>query len=55
MTKTKVSVEEQFRRAHPRSEALFRRAKAAIAGGLTHDIRHLRPFPIYVDRAVGSR
>ncbi|MEK6660368.1 MAG: aspartate aminotransferase family protein [candidate division NC10 bacterium] len=55
MTKTKVSVEEQFRRAHPRSEALFRRAKAAIAGGLTHDIRHLRPFPIYVDRAGGSR
>jgi len=55
MTKTKVSIEEQFRRAHPRSEALFRRAKAAIAGGLSHDIRHLRPFPIYVDRAGGSR
>ena len=55
MTKTKVSVEEQFRRAHPRSEALFRRAKAAIAGGLSHDIRHLRPFPIYVARAGGSR
>ena len=55
MTKTKVSVEEQFRRAHPRSEALFRRAKAAIAGGLTHDIRYLRPFPIYVERAGGSR
>ncbi|MBI4381692.1 MAG: aspartate aminotransferase family protein [candidate division NC10 bacterium] len=55
MTKTKVSVEEQFRRAHPRSEALFRRAKAAIAGGLTHDIRYLRPFPIYADRAGGSR
>ena len=55
MTKTTVSIDERFRRAHPRSEALFRRAKAAIAGGLTHDIRHLRPFPIYVDRAVGSR
>ena len=55
MTKSKVSIEEQFRRAHPRSEALFRQAKAAIAGGLSHDIRHLRPFPIYVDRAGGSR
>ena len=55
MTKTTVSIDERFRRAHPRSEALFRRAKAAIAGGLSHDIRHLRPFPIYVDRAVGSR
>jgi glutamate-1-semialdehyde 2,1-aminomutase len=50
-----ASIEERFRRAHPRSDALFRRAKAAIAGGLTHDIRHLRPFPIYVDRAAGSR
>ena len=55
MTKTKVSVEEQFRRAHPRSEALFRQARAVIAGGLTHDIRYLRPFPIYVDRVQGSR
>ena len=55
MTKTTVSIDERFRRAHPRSEALFRQAKAAIAGGLSHDIRHLRPFPIYVDRAGGSR
>ncbi|HLC21954.1 MAG TPA: aminotransferase class III-fold pyridoxal phosphate-dependent enzyme, partial [Candidatus Methylomirabilis sp.] len=55
MKKTGVSIEERFRRAHPRSEALFRRARRAIAGGLTHDIRHLRPFPLYVDRAQGSR
>ena len=55
MAKTTVSIDERFRRAHPRSEALFRQAKAAIAGGLSHDIRHLRPFPIYVDRAGGSR
>src|ERR1700675_1278848 len=53
--KAGVSIDEQFRRAHPRSEALFRRACAAIAGGLSHDIRHLSPFPIYVDRAQGSR
>jgi len=53
--KTGVPIDEQFRRAHPGSEALFRRARAVIAGGLTHDIRHLRPFPIYVDRAQGSR
>ncbi len=55
MKKTGVPIDEQFRRAHPGSEALFRRARAVIAGGLTHDIRHLRPFPIYVDRAQGSR
>jgi len=53
--KNRISIEEQFRLAHPRSEALFHRARAVIAGGLTHDIRHHRPFPIYVDRARGSR
>jgi len=53
--RTLVSIDEQFRRAHPRSEALFRQARAVIAGGLTHDIRYLRPFPIYVDRVQGSR
>ncbi|MBZ0160035.1 aspartate aminotransferase family protein [Candidatus Methylomirabilis sp.] len=55
MKKSGVSIYEQFRRMHPRSEALFRRAQMTIAGGLTHDIRHLHPFPIYVDRAHGSR
>src|SRR5574337_2097558 len=55
MKKTAASIYDQFRRAHPRSEALFRQAGAAIARGLTHDIRHLHPFPIYVDRAGGSR
>ncbi len=55
MKKSGVSIYEQFRRRHPRSEALFRQAKVVIAGGLTHDIRHLHPFPIYVDRAQGSR
>ncbi len=55
MKKAGISIDERFRRAHPRSEALFRRACAAIAGGLSHDIRHLSPFPIYVDRAQGSR
>ncbi|MBI3988427.1 MAG: aspartate aminotransferase family protein [candidate division NC10 bacterium] len=44
-----------YRRAHPTSEALFRRAKEAIPGGITHDIRHLKPFPLYVERARGSR
>jgi glutamate-1-semialdehyde 2,1-aminomutase len=44
-----------YRRANPRSEALFGRAGAVIAGRITHDIRHLKPFPVYVERAQGSR
>jgi glutamate-1-semialdehyde 2,1-aminomutase len=44
-----------YRRANPRSEALFARAVRAIAGRVTHDIRHMKPFPVYVERAQGSR
>ena len=46
---------ERFRRANPKSEALFKRADQAIAGRVTHDTRYLKPFPIYVERAKGSR
>jgi len=44
-----------FRRANPRSEALTGEAGQVIAAGITHDIRHLKPFPIYVERAQGTR
>lgn len=46
---------EMFRRANPKSEAFFKQADQAIAGRVTHDTRHLKPFPIYVERAKGSR
>jgi glutamate-1-semialdehyde 2,1-aminomutase len=46
---------EMYRRANPRSGALFSRAGRSIAGRITHDIRHMKPFPVYVERAQGSR
>ena len=46
---------EMYRRANPQSEAFFSRASQSIAGRVTHDVRHLRPFPPYVERARGSR
>jgi len=46
---------EMFRRANPRSVALFGRANQAIAGSVTHDVRHHKPFPVYVERASGTR
>ncbi|HEY7675602.1 MAG TPA: aminotransferase class III-fold pyridoxal phosphate-dependent enzyme [Candidatus Methylomirabilis sp.] len=46
---------QAYRRANPRSEALYARAEKTIPGGITHDIRHLRPFPLYVEGAQGSR
>src|SRR5262249_19133625 len=43
-----------YRALHPRSQALYERARNVIPGGITHDGRHLAPFPVYVDRALGS-
>ncbi len=49
------TIEEQFIAEHPRSQELYRRGRAAVPGGITHDIRHARPFPIYVEQALGSK
>ena len=46
---------EAYRARHPKSLALWEQARRAIPGGVTHDIRHLTPFPVYVERASGSR
>src|SRR2546426_9855196 len=50
-----MTIQEEYRAKHPRSAALAERARAAIPGGITHDIRHLAPFPTYIDRASGTR
>ena len=46
-----MSIHDDYRAKHPRAAALAERARAAIPGGITHDIRHLVPFPVYVERA----
>src|SRR5881275_1709280 len=51
----RMTIQEEYRAKHPRSAALTDRARAAIPGGITHDIRHLVPFPTYIERARGSR
>jgi glutamate-1-semialdehyde 2,1-aminomutase len=50
-----MAIHEEYRAKHPKAAALAERARKAIPGGITHDIRHVLPFPIYVDRARGSR
>jgi glutamate-1-semialdehyde 2,1-aminomutase len=45
---------DTYRAMHPRSAALAERARRTIPGGITHDGRHLGPFPVYVERAQGS-
>ena len=50
-----MTIQETYREKHPKASALYERARRAIPGGVTHDIRHLVPFPIYVERAAGPR
>jgi glutamate-1-semialdehyde 2,1-aminomutase len=50
-----MSVQDDYRTRHPKSAALAERARRAIPGGSTHDIRHLMPYPVYIERAAGSR
>lgn len=50
-----MTILEEYRARHPRSAALAERARRAIPGGITHDIRYLQPFGMYVERSLGSR
>jgi glutamate-1-semialdehyde 2,1-aminomutase len=48
------SFEERFNAQLPHSKILYERACQVLPSGLTHDGRHLTPFPPYIDRANGS-
>ena len=39
----------------PTSAELYRRAVDVFPGGVTHDTRYLKPYPLYIERADGSR
>src|ERR1043166_1012546 len=48
---TTRAYEEKFAASKP----LAYRARWSIAGSATHDRRHFKPFPVYVERAEGPR
>ena len=50
-----TAIDDAFRKRFARSAELYARSRNAIAGGITHDSRNFAPFPIYVERAEGSR
>lgn len=52
--KTEVA-ERQYIQSHPKSKALFEKAKGMFPDGVTHDTRMFSPFPLYIDRLKGSR
>ncbi|HMF13282.1 MAG TPA: aminotransferase class III-fold pyridoxal phosphate-dependent enzyme [Gemmataceae bacterium] len=45
---------ERYEAEFATSRKLHERAKSLFPNGVTHDLRHLEPFPVYVDRAEGA-
>jgi glutamate-1-semialdehyde 2,1-aminomutase len=50
-----TSISESYSRLHPRSAELYQQGLQFFPSGVTHDVRFLPPFPIYVERAAGPR
>src|SRR5947209_20068435 len=49
------SLTERFEAEFSNSRKLYQQAKEVFPGGVTHDLRYLEPFPVYVERAEGGR
>src|SRR5215216_1932828 len=50
-----MTIDQEFYERMAGSSALYERAKETFPSGVTHDARFAKPFPIYVNRALGSR
>jgi glutamate-1-semialdehyde 2,1-aminomutase len=48
------SITQRYEAEFPTSRKLFSQAQSLFPNGVTHDLRHLEPFPIYIDRAEGA-
>src|SRR5437764_13191385 len=53
-TAARRSLAERFAAEFPRSRQLYEQARGVFPSGVTHDLRYLEPFPIYVERALGA-
>jgi glutamate-1-semialdehyde 2,1-aminomutase len=51
---SRTPLAERFTAEFPRSRALHARARGIFPDGVTHELRRLEPFPVYVDRAAGA-
>jgi glutamate-1-semialdehyde 2,1-aminomutase len=45
---------QRYEKEFPSSRKRFEQAKALFPNGVTHDLRYLEPFPVYVERAEGA-
>jgi len=54
-TDTRMTIDQEMYERMAGSAALYEKAKDTFPSGVTHDARFAKPFPIYVNRALGSR
>jgi glutamate-1-semialdehyde 2,1-aminomutase len=48
------TIESRYREEFRGSATMYDRSRRSIVGGITHDGRHIKPFPPYVERADGA-
>jgi glutamate-1-semialdehyde 2,1-aminomutase len=53
-TAARRSLTERHQAEFPNSAKLYRQAREVFPGGVTHDLRYLEPFPVYIERAQGA-
>jgi glutamate-1-semialdehyde 2,1-aminomutase len=46
---------DAYRLKTPRSEALFKRAREVMPGGISHNIHFFPPYPFFVEKTKGSK
>ena len=49
------NIDENFTERHSLSKMWHERACKSIPNGVTHDLRNLKPFPLYISQANGSK
>ncbi|MFN7804898.1 MAG: aminotransferase class III-fold pyridoxal phosphate-dependent enzyme, partial [Planctomycetaceae bacterium] len=50
-----LSLNQRYAAEFPQSARLAERGRQIFPDGVTHDSRYLAPFPVYIDRALGSK
>jgi len=48
-------ITERYHAEFPKSCRLAQQARRLFPSGVTHDMRYMEPFPVYIDRAKGAR
>lgn len=49
-----MSIIEHYRAANPKSHALHERARKVLPGGIAHDVRNIKPFPLTMSHGQGA-